>query len=430
MLDIKLIRENPALVKANLKKRNDLERPKMLDELIDTDKKWRAVLQEVEEQKAKRNVITEQIAQMKKSKPKDAEKKIKEIKELPEKIKELDGKAELLKQHVNMLLMRLPNLLHESVPVGKDETENKEIRKWGKPPKFDFQPKNHLELALNLDLIDEERGAKASGRGFFYLKKELVILDHSLLRYAIDFMLKRSYTLIEPPFMIRRESFEGTTDLENLKQQIYKIDGEDLFLIGTAEHALASMLMNETLSAETLPLKFIGVSPCFRKEVGTHGKYTKGLFRMHHFNKVEQFIFCKPEDSWKLFDELQKNSEDILQSLGLHHRVITLCSGDTGTVAAKTNDNEVWMADGKFREVGSNSNCTDYQARRLNIKYREKTGAAPAGFVHTINNTALATSRVMLAILEQFQQRDGSILIPKLLQQYCGFDKIKAKKQE
>ncbi len=425
MLDIKLIRENAVLVKSNLKKRNDPEKLKILDELIGTDKKWRAALQEVEVLKSKRNVLTEQIAQLKKSNPREAEKKIKDMKELPEKIKLLDEKADILKQHVNMLLMRLPNILHESVPIGKDDTENLEIRRWGKPPKFDFQPKNHLEIAQELGLIDEVRAEKVAGRGFFYLKGKLVLLDYAILRYAIDFMIKKGYTLVEPPFMLRKKAFEGATDLTTLKEQIYKIENEDLYLIGTAEHPLAAKFMDETLEKKDLPLKFTGVSPCFRKEVGTHGKYTKGLFRMHQFNKVEQFIFCLPEQSWNLFEELQKNSEELLQGLGLHYRAVVLCSGDTGILAAKTIDNEIWMADGKFREVGSNSNCTDYQVRRLNIKYREKTGAPPAGFVHTINNTALATSRVMLAILEQFQQKDGSVLIPKALQSYCGFDKIK-----
>lgn len=428
MLDIRLIRENPEVVRKDLKKRG-LD-SKLLEELIETDEKWRAALQQVEALKNKRNILTEQIAELKKTKPKDVEKKIKEMKELPEKIKGLDDKAELLRQHVNMLLMRIPNILHESVPMGKDETENVEIRRWGKPPKFGFQPKNHLEIALNLGLIDEERAAKVAGRGFFYLKGKLALLDYAIQRFALDFLVKKGFIAIEPPLMLRRKPYEGVTDLKDFENVMYKIEGDDLYLIATSEHPMAAMFMDETLEKKELPLKFAGISPCFRREVGAHGKYTKGLFRMHQFNKVEQFIFCLPEQSWQLHEELQKNSEELYQRLGLHYRVVNVCTGDIGIIAAKKYDIEVWMADGKFREIGSNSNCTDYQARRLNIKYREKTGAAPTGFVHTLNNTALATSRTMLAILEQFQQKDGSVFIPEALQPYCGFAKIEAKKQE
>lgn len=427
MLDIKLIRENPEIVKADLKKRSDFEKLKLLDELVETDKKWRAVLREVEQLKSKRNKLTEEVAQLKKSKPKEAEKKIKEMKELPEKIKKLDEKAEILKQHVNMILMRLPNILHESVPIGKDELENIEIRKWGNPPKFDFKPKNHLEIALNLGMIDEGRAAKVAGKGFFYLKNELVILDYAIQRFALDFLIKKGFTVIEPPFMLRKKPYEGVTDLKDFESVMYKIEGEDLYLIATSEHSIAVMFMDEVLEKKDMPLKFAGVSPCFRKEVGAHGKYTKGLFRMHQFNKVEQFVFCLPEQSWKLHEDLQKNSEELYQQLGLHYRVVNVCTGDIGIIAAKKYDTEVWMADGKFREIGSNSNCTNYQARRLNIKWREKQGAPPVGFVHTLNNTALATSRTMLAILEQYQQNDGSVLIPKVLQPYCGFRKIEVK---
>jgi seryl-tRNA synthetase len=215
--------------------------------------------------------------------------------------------------------------------------------------------------------------------------------------------------------MIRREPYEGVVDLADFENVMYKIENEDLYLIATSEHAMASMYMDEVINMKDLPIKLIGVSPCFRKEIGAHGKYTKGLFRMHQFNKVEQFIFCHPEQSWELFEEIQRNAEELYQGLGLHHRVIEICSGDMGLIKAKSYDTEVWMADRQFREIGSNSNCTDYQARRLNIRFREKEGQAPAGFVHTSNNTALATSRTMMAIVEQYQQKDGSVVIPKVL---------------
>jgi len=215
--------------------------------------------------------------------------------------------------------------------------------------------------------------------------------------------------------MMRKKPYLGVTDLEFFGDQLYKLQNEDLYLIATSEHPMAATFLDEVIDKKDLPIKFVGVSPCFRKEVGTHGKYTKGLFRVHQFNKIEQFIFCLPEDSWKFHEELQKNSEDLYQGLGLHFRVVNVCTGDIGIIAAKKYDIEVWMADGTYREAGSNSNCTDYQARRLNTRFREKKGQAPAGFVHTLNNTALATSRTMIAILEQHQQKNGSVIIPEAL---------------
>ncbi|MFH7882135.1 MAG: serine--tRNA ligase, partial [Candidatus Aenigmatarchaeota archaeon] len=311
-------------------------------------------------------------------------------------------------------------ILHDSVPFGKDENDNVEIRRVGSPPKFNFKPKNHLEIALELGLVDQERAAKVAGAGFFYFKKELVLLDLAIQKFALDFMIKKGYIPVEPPFMINRKAYEGMIDPSDFEMVTYKIENEDLYLIATSEHPIGAMFMNEILNKKDLPLKFVGISPCFRKEIGTHGKYTKGFFRMHQFNKVEQFIFCLPEDSWNLHEELQRNCEELYQALGLHYRVVNVCTGDIGTVAAKKYDTEVWMVDGKFREIGSNSNCTDYQARRLNIRFREKEGEKPKGFVHTLNSTALATSRTMLAILEHFQQEDGSVKIPKVLVPYMN----------
>jgi seryl-tRNA synthetase len=272
-----------------------------------------------------------------------------------------------------------------------------------------------LEIAQNLGLVDAERAAKVTGHGFYYLKGLLVLLDLALISYAIDFLIKRGYWLVEPPYLMHKKPYVGATDLETFEDQLYKIEGEDLYCIATAEHPLAALFMDEVIEQKNLPIKLVGLSTNFRKEVGAHGKYTKGLFRMHQFNKVEQFVFCLPEDSWKYHEELQKNAEDMYAELGLHFRTVNVCTADIGSLAAKRYDVEVWMSDGVFREAGSNSNCTDYQARRLNIRYREKEGMPPAGFVHTVNNTALATSRTMMAILEQYQQSDGSVLIPKVL---------------
>jgi len=424
MLDIKLVREHPEVVRSNLEKRGDAEKLRMLDDLLRLDREWRRLLTKANELRQRRNVVTEEIARLKKE-GKDTRKRVEEAKNIPKEIQKLEAQVEERKEKVNNILLRLPNLLHESVPVGKDESENEVVRVVGKPPKFDFEPKNHLEIAENLGLIDAERAAKVAGHGFYYLKGPLVLLDFAITAYAIDLMTNQGYLLVEPPFMMRKKAYIGATDLEFFADQLYKIENEELYLVATAEHPLAAWFMDEVIEQKDLPIRLVGFSTNFRKEVGAHGKYTKGLFRMHQFNKVEQFVFCLPEDSWKFHEELQKNAEDLNKALGLHFRTVNVCTADIGNLAAKRYDVEVWMVDGIYREVGSNSNCTDYQARRLNIRFREKEGMAPAGFVHTVNNTALATSRTMMAILEQYQQKDGTVLVPKALQPYMhGMEKI------
>ena len=428
MIDVNLIRKNPDFVRENLKRRNDPEKLELLDEFIEADKKWRALQTKLNELRRKRNQLSLQIAQKKKM-GEDEKPLLIEAEELQNKIKRLEYETREYRRKSISLLMRIPNLLHESVPYGRDENDNVEIRRWGSPPKFDFKPKSHLEIALDLGLVDEKRANKVAGSGFFYFKEELVLLDLAIQRFAIDFLRKRGYVLVEPPFMMRRKPYEGVVDLADFETVMYKIENEDLYLIATSEHPIAAMFMNETLDKNELPLKFVGISTNFRKEVGTHGKYTKGFFRMHQFNKIEQFVFCLPEESWEIHEELQRNCEEMYQMLGLHYRVVNVCTGDIGTVAAKKYDTEVWMVDGKFREVGSNSNCTDYQARRLNIKYREGPGKPPKGYVHTLNSTALATSRTMMAILEHYQQKDGSVIIPEVLRPYMNnIEKLERKK--
>lgn len=424
MLDIRLIRENPERVRENLKKRGDSALLKQLEDLIRHDEQWRLLLTQVNELRHKRRVVTEEIAKLKKE-GKDTEEKVNEAKSIPEKISDLEKTVEAQKEKANSLLYRLPNLLHESVPVGKDESSNETVRVVGKPLKFGFSAKNHLEIAQNLNLIDMERAAKVAGHGFYYLKGALPLLDLAVLRYAIDFLSQRGFLVVEPPFMLRRNAYLGVTDLDFFEEQLYKVEGDELYMIATAEHPLAAYYMDEVIEQKDLPLRFAGFSTNFRKEVGAHGKYTKGLFRVHQFNKVEQFVFCLPQDSWALHEELQKNAEDLYEGLGLHFRTVNVCTGDIGNLAAKRYDIEVWMADGTYREAGSNSNCTDYQARRLNIRYREKKGMAPAGFLHTLNNTALATSRTIVAILEQYQQEDGSVVVPNALRPYMnGMERI------
>ncbi len=419
MLDIKLVRENPEIVQKNLQKRGDPEKLEMLNNLINYDKKWRNLLGQANELRHKRKKITTEVANLKKQK-KDASKQIEKAKHIPQQIKKLETQVSKYRENADILLMKLPNLLHETVPFGKDENDNVIEKLIGKPPKFGFKPKSHVEIASELGLIDFEHAAKVSGHGFYYLKGDLARLDFAIMTYTIDFLRDRDYTLIEPPLMMHRKPYLGVTDLEFFGDQLYKIENDDLYLIATSEHPMAALNMDEVILQKDMPIKYVGISPCFRKEVGTHGKYTKGLFRVHQFNKIEQFIFCLPEDSWKFHEELQKNSEDLYNSLGLHYRVVNVCTGDIGIIAAKKYDIEVWMADDTYREAGSNSNCTDYQARRLNIKYREKEGKSPVGFVHTLNNTAIATSRTLIAILEQNQQKDGTVLIPDVLRHLMG----------
>jgi seryl-tRNA synthetase len=422
MISIKLLRENSDLVKQNVARRKDPEKLDLIDKALSTDKLWRASLKKLEKLKHEKNLATRKIAASGKSK-----KVIEHIKKLNKQIESLNSKTGRYKKRLDGLMLRIPNLLHESVPFGESERDNVEVRRWG-GVKRSFKPKDHLQLLLDLGLIDKDRAAKVSGNAFFYLIDELVLLDLAVQKFAIDFLMKKGFKLVYPPFMLRRKPYEGVTDLQDFEDVMYKVEGEDSYLIATSEHPIGARFMNETLLAEELPLRFAGLSTNFRKEVGAHGKYTKGLFRMHQFNKIEQFVFCKPEDSWKIHEELQRNTEEMFQKLGLPYRVVNNCTGDIGSIAAKKYDTEILMADGQYREEGSNSNCTDYQARRLNIKYREGVGKPPKAFVHTLNNTALATSRVLISIIETYQQKDGSIKIPKALQPYMNGLKVIKKK--
>jgi seryl-tRNA synthetase len=428
MLDIKLIREKPDFVRENLARRGDPEYLRMLDELIECDKLWRQKLTKLNELRQKRNRITAEIALAKK-RGEDVTHIIVEAKAIDGEIAKLEKLVIDLEGKVRNYLMLLPNLLHESVPVGKDENDNVVVRTWGEPPKFRFPPKDHIELGLSLDIMDVERAGKVSGARFFYLKNEGVLLDMALMNFALEELIKKGFKPIEPPFLMRRKPYEGVIALSDFENDLYKIEGEDLYLIATSEHPMAAMYMNEVLKAEDLPIKFVGISANFRKEAGAHGKDTRGIFRTHQFNKVEQFVFCKPEDSWRIHEELLKNAEELVQKLGLPYRVVNVCTGDIGKVAAKKYDIEAWMpAQNAYREIISCSNCTDYQARRLNIRYREKEGEPPKGFVHTLNSTALATGRTIVAILENYQQEDGSVVIPEVLRKYMmGMEKIMPK---
>jgi seryl-tRNA synthetase len=429
MLDIKLIRENPEFVKKNLAKRGNPENSKMLDALVEVDREWRQNLTKLNDLRHERKVVTVEIAKLKKA-GKDAAGKVEKAKTIDAEITVIEKQVVEKEEKIRGYLMRLPNLLHGTVPFGKDENDNVQIRTWGKTPKFGFSVKNHTELALNLDIVDVERAGKVAGSRFFYLKGQGVLLDMALMSFAMEEMTKKGYLPVEPPYLMRREPYEGVTALSDFGEVLYKIESEDLYLIATSEHPMAAMYMNEVFKEEDLPLKLAGISACFRKEAGAHGKDTRGIFRTHQFNKIEQFIFCTPEQSWKLHEELLQNAESLVQKLGLPYRVVNVCTGDIGTVAAKKYDIEAWMpAQNGYREIISCSNCTDYQARRLNIRYREKEGAPTKGFVHTLNSTAIATGRTIVAILENLQQEDGSVVVPEVLRKYMdNVDKINLKR--
>jgi seryl-tRNA synthetase len=418
VLDIRLIREHPEVVRADLAKRGAVEKERLLEDIIHWDREWRATAAEADGLKKRRNEITRAIAEARKAKE-DASTLQKEAAELPKKIDALDEKAADLGARVRNGLMRLPNLLHESVPVGKDDSENVEVAKWGTPKKFDFELKPHGELLEALQLADFERARKIAGAGFVYMMGDLVRLDQSLLQFSLDYMVRQGFTAVFPPYMMHRDAYEGVTDLGDFETVMYKVDREDLFLIATSEHPIGALYKDEIIDDAQLPLRFAGISACFRREIGAHGVDTKGLFSMHHFNKVEQFVFCRPEESWMWHEKIRANGEAIYRALEIPYRVVSVCTGDIGSVAAKKYDIEAWYPrQGKYREVISCSNCTDYQARRLNIRAGKVGGEK---FVpHTLNSTAMATSRGLVAILENCQNADGTVSVPKALQPYLG----------
>lgn len=419
MLDIKFIRDNRKLVEENIKKKGQTDKIPLVSRLINNYERSLKIKVELDSLRHKRNEISEEINKLQKE-GNDFSNKIKEVKEIPDKIKALEREFEELSSLNKQLLVKMPNIMHKSVPIGKDASQNKVVKKWGKIPKFTFPIKNHVELAEGLGIADFDSSAATSGNGFYYLKGSLALLNQAMMRFAIDHMVKKKYTYVEPPLMVREKVAKAAGNFEEaLQTMLYKVEGEDLYLIPTSEHAILGMLTNKTIPEDKLPLKFFAYSMCFRKEIGSHGINEKGLWRTHQFNKVEQFVFCKPEDSWKYYDEMQKNSEELYQKLKIPFRIFECCSGDLGDWKAKSSDLEAYRpTTGKYEEVGSLSNCTDYQARDLNIKCMDKKGNKR--ILHTLNNTALATSRAIVVLLENYQQKDGSIKVPTVLQKYIG----------
>ncbi len=416
MLDIRFLRENPDAIITDLGRRKDAEKKAWVEEVLRMDREYRAILQEAEALRRKRNDITDEINRFMAQK-KDFKQKIAEAKELPEKIKKLEAQGAQLKEKIDYYLMRLPNLLHESVPVGKDDSENVIMREMGKKT-YNPSMLPHGEFLEKNGWVDFARATRVSGAGFYALKGEFAMLEMALVRFAMDKLVKNGFTPIQPPLMMNRSAYEGVTDLSDFENVMYKVDSSDLYLIATSEHPMCAMYRDEIFPESGLPLKLAGISPCFRREIGKHGIDTRGIFRVHQFNKVEQFVFCRPEDSWKIHEELLKNAEEIFSGLEIAYRVVNVCSGDIGTVAAKKYDIEAWMPrEEKYREVVSNSNCTSYQAVRSNIKYKKKDGTKE--YVHTLNSTAVATSRALRAIVEA-HYKGNALKIPKALQKYMG----------
>ena len=416
MLDPKIVRDEPDRIKQMLKDRGvvfDFEK------MLELNKTRKEMMQQSDELKQKRNQMSVKIGSEKKA-GNDASELLQDMGEISKKIDGLENLRKTVEDDYHNLSFSIPNLLHDSVPKGADESFNKQVRTWGEIPKFEFEVKDHIDLGLELDIIDLERASKTAGARFYYLKDGLVKLGQALTAFALDFVSEKNYNLIQPPYMINRQSMEGAVIADDFEEVIYKVQDEDLFLIGTSEHAIASMYYDEILEGSKIPLRYASISPCFRKEAGAHGKDQKGIFRVHQFEKIEQFIFCRPEESWEEHEKMIKNTEEFYQKLEIPYRLMLLSSGDMGKVSAKTYDIEAWMAgQNAYREIVSCSNCLDYQSRRLKIRFREKSNENTK-YIHTLNSTLIAIERTMVAILEDNQTKDGHIKIPKVLQKYFG----------
>jgi len=416
MLDPKIIRDEPEIIRKMLKNRAvDFN----FDKMLELDKIRRNLIKETDEFRKKRNQMSIAIGKAKKSNE-DASSLLTDMEEISKELTNHEQLQKTVESEYTNLAFSIPNIIHESVPIGDDESANVELRKWGKIPQFDFQISDHIDLGQNLNIIDLERAAKNAGARFYYLKGGLVKLSQALISFALDFLAEKKYNLIQPPYMINRRSMEGAVIADDFEDVIYKVQDEDLFLIGTSEHAIASMYSDEILDGNKLPFRYASISPCFRKEAGAHGKDQKGIFRVHQFDKIEQFVFAKPEDSWSEHEKMISLTEEFYQKLEIPFKVMLLSSGDMGKVSAKTFDIEAWMAgQNAYREIVSCSNCLDFQSRRLKIRFRDKSNE-DTKYVHTLNSTLVAVERTIVSIMENFQTNDGHIKVPKVLQKYFG----------
>ena len=418
MLDIKLVRSNPGIVKEAMEKRGATTN---LEQLLKIDEERRNLLVEVEQLKSLRNRESEEIARKKKA-GEPAEDLIRQMKEVSDKIKEMDEKLKQIDEEIYRMLLMIPNIPDESVPVGKSDADNVEVRRWGSPKEFDFSPKAHWEIGEYLDILDFERAAKITGSRFVVYKGLGARLERALINFMLDLHIdKHGYKEIFPPFIVNRDSMTGTGQLPKFEEEAFKLyNNTDYFLIPTAEVPVTNLHRNEILEREQLPTYYVAYSGCFRAEAGSAGRDTRGIIRQHQFNKVELVKFCEPEKSMEELEKLTHDAEEVLQLLGLPYRVVALCTGDLGFSSAKTYDIEVWMPSyNRYVEISSCSNFKDYQARRAEIRYRPEKGAKPQ-YVHTLNGSGLAVGRTTAAILENFQQADGSVVIPEVLRPYMG----------
>ena len=428
MLDPKIIRDEPERIRKMLKDRAiDFD----FDKMLDLDKQRRDLIKETDELRKKRNQMSITIGQAKKSNQ-DTSTLLGDMGKISKDLDDLEESQKTVESDYRHLAFSIPNIIHKSVPIGPDESANVEIRKWGEIPNFDFVVKGHEEISEKLDLLDIQRASKIAGARFYFLKGNLVKLAHAVTSFAFDFLSEKGYKLIQPPYMINRKSMEGAVIADDMEDVIYGVTPSseqkeqqlELFLIGTSEHAIASMYSDEILDGKSLPDRFGSISPCFRKEAGAHGKDQKGIFRVHQFEKFEQFVFAKPEESEREQEKMIEYAEEFYQKLGIPHRVVLLSSADMGKVAAKTYDIEAWMpGQNAYREICSVSNCFDFQSRRLMIRFRDKTNEETQ-YVHTLNGTLVAIERTLVAIIENYQTNDGHVIVPEVLQKYLGIDKI------
>ncbi|GLI52547.1 MULTISPECIES: serine--tRNA ligase [Thermodesulfovibrio] len=424
MLDIKFVRANPEKLKEALDKRGyqiDFE------EFLSLERERLLLLREIEQKRAIRNSVSQEIAHLKKLKSDNEtiDKLIAEMRKLGEELGSIEQKLREIEDKVQNFLLFLPNIPHDSVPLGKDENENVEIRRWGEPSHFDFEPMNHWDIGEILGIIDFERASKIAGSRFAIMKGMGARLERALINFMLDLHTQKGYIEILPPILVNKVSMTGTGQLPKFEEDLFKIVDPEFYLIPTAEVPVTNIHREEILSEDELPIYYVSYTPCFRKEAGSHGKDVRGLIRQHQFNKVELVKFVKPEDSYEELESLTRDAEEVLKMLGLPYRVVALCTGDLGFASAKTYDIEVWLpGQGRYREISSCSNFEDFQARRANIRFRRRDKKGTE-FVHTLNGSGLAIGRTLVAILENYQQKDGSVIVPEVLRPYMGIDVIR-----
>ena len=419
MLDITMFREHADVIRADHTKRG-LPHDN-IDRVIELDQNWRNLLHETDQWRREKNEAARGIGAAKKAGDNEgAQRILAQVADLGERIAEWEAKTNEAMEERDRLRMSIPNILHDDVPVGDDDSGNTAHAVHGEKPTFTFEPRTHNELIEKNQWVDLKRAAKITGSRFYFLKGDLARLEFALQQYAVEFLRSREYTFVQPPVMMNREAYEGVTDLGDFETVMYGIEPDKYYMIATSEHPLTAMFMDETIPEEQMPMRMVGVSQCFRREVGSHGQSDLGIWRVHQFTKIEQIIIAKPEDSWALHEELLQNCTDLWDSLGIHYEVVNICTGDMGTVAAKKYDLEAWIPGAKqYKEIVSCSNCTDYQANRLGIRYGQP-GHPNQPVVHTLNSTAVATSRALVAIMEQYQLEDGRVAVPEVLQPYMG----------